>query len=158
LAVSGADAQTTTQSQADKDAEARAATFGLGAIIGVAAYNMITTAAMAGLPSAAGSALGVVGAIGASTAVVWVRNTYEGERTEYRQLVPVGVGALAGVAAGDVMASAVMGFSPFAAAAGGVLPSFGLSMGGIAAGVYTYSTGVIGARVADAAVGIGPQK
>lgn len=159
LASPAVEAQTApARTQAEKDAEARAATFGLGAVVGVATYNMLTTAVAAGLPAATGSALGVVGAIGASTAMVWVRNTYEGERTEYRQLIPVGAGALAGVAAGDVAASAIMGFSPFAAAAGGVLPSFPLSMGGIAAGLYTYTTGVIGARVADMTIGIEPQR
>lgn len=151
LATGGAAAQ------AEKDAEARAATFGLGAIMGVAAYNMITTAASAGLSAATGSALGVAGAVGASTAIVWVRNTYNGERTEMKQLLPVGVGALAGVAAGDVLASGVVGYSPFAAAAGGFMPNFGFSLAGMASGFYAYTTGVIGARVADATVGVQPK-
>jgi hypothetical protein len=148
---------TETLSQLEKDAQARSATFGLGAIVGVATYNMLTTAVAGGLPAAAVSAVGVVGSIGASTAMVWVRNTYNGERTEFSQLVPVSVGALAGVAAGDAVASSVMGYSPFAAAAGGVMPSFGFSLGGIATSLYVYTTGVMGARVADAAIGIEPQ-
>jgi hypothetical protein len=143
--------------QAERDAEGRAATFGLGTIVGVTTYNLLTTAATIGMPAAAGSALGVVGAIGASTAMVWVRNTYNGERTEYAQLVPVSIGALAGVMAGDALASGVVGYSPFAGAAGGVMPNFGFSLGGLASGLYVYTTGVIGARVADAAVGQEPR-
>ena len=143
--------------QAEKDAEARSATFGLGAIVGVATYNMLATAATAGLPAAAGAAIGVAGAVGASSAVVWIRNTYNGERTEFRQLVPVSVGALVGVAAGDALASGIVGYSPFASAAGGVMPNFGFSLGGMATGLYTYTTGVIGARVADATVAPAPE-
>lgn len=149
-----AQAQTNAASQAEKDIEARAATFGLGAIVGVATYNLLATAAAAGLPAATAAAVGVAGAVGASSAVVWVRNTYNGERTEFRQLVPVSIGALAGVAAGDMLASSIIGYSPFAAAAGGVMPSFGFSVGGMATGLYTYTTGVIGARVADATIGV----
>jgi len=143
--------------QEERDLEARAATFGLGAIVGVAAYNMLSTAVTVGLPAAAGPVVGVVGSIGASTAMVWVRNTYNGERTEFSQLVPVSLGALAGVAAGDAVAATLVGFSPFAAAAGGVMPSFGFSLGGMATGLWVYTTGVMGARVADAAVGIEPK-
>lgn len=142
--------------QAEKDAEARAATFGLGAIVGVATYNMLATAAAAGLPAAAGAAVGVAGAVGASSAVVWIRNTYNGERTELQQLIPVSVGALVGVAAGDALASGIVGYSPFASAAGGVMPNFGFSLGGMASGFYTYTTGVIGARLADATVAPAP--
>lgn len=143
--------------QEERDLEARAATFGLGAIVGVAAYNMLTTAVTVGLPAAAGPVVGVVGSVGASTAMVWIRNTYNGERTEFSQLVPVSLGALAGVTAGDAVAAGLIGYSPFATAAGGVMPTFGFSLGGMVTGLYVYTTGVMGARAADAAVGIEPK-
>jgi len=143
--------------QAAKDAEARAATFGLGAIVGVSTYNMLTTAVGAGVPAAGAAALGAAGAVGASAAIVWLRNTYNGERTEYRQLLPVSVGALAGVATGDALATGVMGYSPFAAAAGGFVPNFAFSVAGMTGAIYTYTTGVLGARVADALAGSHPK-
>ena len=157
LAASGVASAQTVQTQIEKDAEARAATFGLGAIVGVATYNVLTTAVTFGVPAAAGPIIGAAGAMGATTAMVWVRNTYNGERTELSQLVPVSLGALAGIAAGDVLAAGVVGYSPFAAAAGGVMPSFGFSLGGIASSLYVYSTGVLGARAADAAIGAEPR-
>jgi hypothetical protein len=143
--------------QEERDLEARAATFGLGAIVGVAAYNMLSTAVTVGLPAAAGPVVGVVGSIGASTAMVWVRNTYNGERTEFSQLVPVSLGALAGVAAAKGEKPTKVAATASPAAAGGVMPSFGFSLGGMATGLWVYTTGVMGARVADAAVGIEPK-
>jgi len=128
----------------EKEAEARAATFGLGAIMGVATYNMLSTAAAA-------SVVGAAAAIGASAGIVWARNTYNDENTQYTQLVPVAVGGLAGVAAGDLLAMSILGYAPFAAGAGGMLPSFAFSLGGIATSMYVYTSGVLGARAADLA-------
>lgn len=137
--------------QLEKEAEARAATFGLGAIMGVATYNMISTAAAA-------SVVGAAAAIGASAGIVWARNTYNDENTQYSQLVPVAVGGLAGVAAGDLLAMSILGYAPFATAAGGMLPTFAFSLGGIATSMYVYTTGVLGARAADAAATIAKDK
>ncbi len=139
-----ADTRVEDPARAEKEAEARAATFGLGAIVGVATYNMLSTAAAASVAGAAGVA-------GAAAGMVWARNTFNGETTEYRQLIPVSIGGLAGVMAGDYLALGLLGFSPFAAGAGGALPAFGFTVAGVATSMYVYTTGILGARAADAA-------
>ncbi|WP_029008673.1 hypothetical protein [Azospirillum halopraeferens] len=136
---------------------------GAGAIVGIVAFNVLT--GPLGTVPLAGGALAAVpydvalgsrilatlsagaGALGATYAY----DQWTGHETDYRYWLTLGAGALAGVAAGNLMTAGTLGALPYYAGAGAA------SAGGAVASSATQAfsriavitTGVMGAWAAD---------
>ena len=136
---------------------------GAGAVMGVVAFNLLS-APLGTVPLAGGAlalvpqsvALGsrliattsaAVGALGAN----WLYDRWTGTQSNYRYLVSLAAGALAGVAAGNYLYAGTFGVPPYYVGAGvvdtaGVMAS---SAAQAASRVYVIGSGVLGAWVAD---------
>jgi hypothetical protein len=171
LVSSQASAQTSLPTTASLQARAperslvdrRLLAVGAGAVVGVVAFNIL--AGPLGTVPLAGGALEAVpysvalgsrliatvtagaGALGAT----WLYDQWTGYQSDYRYLVALGAGAVAGVAAGNFLAMGMVGTPPYyvgagAANAAGVMAS---SAAQAASRVYVIGSGVLGAWVAD---------
>ena len=136
---------------------------GAGAVMGIVAFNVLS-APLGAVPLAGGAlevvpysvALGsrLLAAASASVgalAATWAYDTYYKTETDYRYLVALAAGAIAGVAAGNYLTIGSFGILPYYAgageeAAGGALASTGAQA---ASRVYVIGSGVLGAWAAD---------
>lgn len=136
---------------------------GAGAVVGIVAFNVLSVP-FGAVPLAGGAleavpysiALGSrvlaaaaagVGALGAT----WAYDAWNGTKSDYRYLVTLGAGALAGVGLGNYLASGSIGTLPYyagagVAEAGGALASSGAQA---ASRVYVIGSGVLGAWAGD---------
>ena len=94
-------------------------------------------------------AVGISAGVGA-LAANWAYDAWNGTKSDYRYLVALGAGAIAGVVAGNYLALGTVGAPPYylgaAADAGGELASTGAQA---ASRVYVIGSGVLGAWAAD---------
>lgn len=136
---------------------------GAGAVVGIVAFNVLT--APLGIVPLAGGALEAVpysvalgsrliaGATAGAGALVanYGYDLWTGTKSDYRYLVTLGAGALAGVAAGNYLAMGIVGTPPYYVGAGAVdlAGAMASTAGQAASRVYVIGSGVIGAWIAD---------
>ena len=135
---------------------------GAGAVVSIVAFNLLA-APLGTVPLAGGAlepvpytvALGsrLLAAVSAGTGAVsaaWLYDAWAGTKSDYRYLLALGAGAIAGVAAGNYLALGELGWPPYYAGAGeeaaGVIASTAAQA---ASRVYMIGTAVLGAWVAD---------
>ena len=126
----------------------------IGAVIGVMTYNTAYTAVTTGAASAATGAIGLVAAAGAAAGLIWSGYGPGDENTHYWNLVPAGLGALGGLAAGEMVAYGLLGYSPFGAGIAGYVPLTSLTFSRYANGAYAYMTAILGAKAGLGLYGI----
>ena len=136
---------------------------GAGAVLGVVAFNLLAaplgTVPFAGgtleaVPTsvALGSRLIAVASSGAGViGATWLYDQWTGARSDYRYLLTLGAGTLAGVAAGNYLGAGTFGTPPYyvgaaAADTAGVMASGAAQA---ASRVYVIGSGLLGAWVAD---------
>ena len=125
-----------------------------GALIGMASYNTAYTAVTQGAASAATGALGLVTAAGAAAGLIWSGYGPGDEYTPYWNLVPAGLGALGGIAAGEVVIAGLFGYSPFVAGVAGYVPLTSLTWSRYANGALVYMSAILGAKAALGIYGV----
>jgi hypothetical protein len=136
---------------------------GAGAVVGIVAFNVLS--APLGIVPLAGGALeavpysvalgsrliaGAAGAVGA-LAANYGYDLWTGTKSDYRYLVTLSVGALAGVAAGNYLALGTLGTPPYYVGSGAVdlAGTMASSAAQAASRVYVIGSAVLGAWVAD---------
>ncbi len=136
----------------DTDLKAEIAAFApldlFGALIGMLTYRTAFTAVTEGAMSAATGAIGIATAAGATAGLIWAGYGPGDEKTNYWDLVPAGLGALGGIAVGEVVAYGLFGYSPFAAGVAGYVPLTSLTFARYANGAYAYMSAILGAKAA----------
>ena len=136
---------------------------GAGAVVGIVAFNVLT--APLGIVPLAGGALEAVpystalgsrliaGASAGAGALIanFGYDLWTGTKSDYRYLVTLGVGALAGIAAGNYLAQGIVGSPPYYVGSGAVdlAGTMASTAAQAASRVYVIGSGVIGAWVAD---------
>jgi hypothetical protein len=136
---------------------------GAGAIAGVVAFNLLAgpfgTVPLAGgalhavpYSVALGSRLIAVTSAGVGAlAALWAYDKWTGHRSDYRYVLSLGVGALAGVAIGNWLTQGMVGTPPYFVGAGALdaAGAVASSAAQAASRVYVVGSGVLGAWVAD---------
>lgn len=146
----------------DSVVDNRLLAIGAGAVVSIVAFNMLA-APLGTVPLAGGAleavpysvALGsrLIAAVSAGTGAIsaaWMYDAWAGTKSDYRYLLALGAGAVAGVAAGNYLALGELGWPPYYAGAGeeaaGTLASTAAQA---ASRVYVIATAVFGAWAAD---------
>lgn len=136
---------------------------GAGAVVGIVAFNVLT--APLGIVPLAGGALEAVpysvalgsrliaGAAGGAGAIAanYAYDLWTGTKSDYRYLVTLGAGALAGVAAGNYLAMGMLGAPPYYVGSGAVdlAGTMASTAAQAASRVYVIGSAVLGAWAAD---------
>ncbi len=146
----------------DSYVDNRLLAIGAGAVVSIVAFNMLA-APLGTVPLAGGAleavpysvALGsrLIAAISAGTGAIsaaWMYDAWAGTKSDYRYLLALGAGAVAGVAVGNYLALGELGWPPYYVGAGeeaaGTLASTAAQA---ASRVYVIATAVFGAWAAD---------
>ncbi len=136
---------------------------GAGAVVGIVAFNVLT--APLGIVPLAGGALeavpysvalgsrliaGAAGAVGA-IAANYGYDLWTGTKSDYRYLVTLGAGALAGVAVGNYFAMGILGTPPYYVGSGAadLAGTMASTAAQAASRVYVIGSAVLGAWAAD---------
>jgi hypothetical protein len=151
-------------SQPDRwPSDSRLLPVGIGALAGAAAFNVMTAplgvvplagGALAEVPYsvALGSRLIAVASAGAGAlGATWLYDRWTGEASDYRYLVTLGAGALAGVAVGNYLTIGALGVPPYYVGAGAANAAGALASPAAQAAsrIYVIGTAVLGAWAAD---------
>jgi len=143
--------------------DSRLVAAGAGAVMGAVTFNVL--AAPFGIVPLAGGALEPVavdvalgsrliaattagaGALGAN----WLYDRWTGQQSDYKYLGSLAVGAVAGVAVGNVLSAGTLGVLPYYPGAGAANAAGALASGAAQAAsrVYVIGSGVLGAWAAD---------
>jgi hypothetical protein len=146
----------------DSYVDSRLLAIGAGAVVSIVAFNMLA-APLGTVPLAGGAleavpysvALGsrLIAAVSAGTGAIsaaWMYDAWAGTKSDYRYLLALGAGAVAGVAVGNYLALGELGWPPYYVGAGeeaaGTLASTAAQA---ASRVYVIATAVFGAWAAD---------
>ncbi len=146
----------------DASASARLLTLGGGALLGVTAFNLLTAplgtvplagAALNAVPVtvAAGSRLLAAGSAAAGAAAsVWLYDRQTGRSFPAGYAASLAAGALAGVAAANVLTAGTLGTLPYFAGSGAVAGELAAPAAQAASRIYVIGAGVLGGLAADA--------